>query len=553
MKPLLRSNLVVLLIILVFNSKFIYSKENPSNANPVEEEIEEEFDQSNEDKSDEVQLTDEDFVYITPDVEPKNYYLFEHFDDEKQYLERWFKSLASKADSKDFKYDGEWSYINSHSKLKGDNAIMMNSKAKHHAIATKLLRKFEFKRDPLVLQYEVKFSNGQECGGAYIKLLSSPVKDLHKINDVTPYTIMFGPDKCGNDHKLHFIFKHKNPKNGTIREIHLKKSNVANKLSEIFKDQRWHAFRLTIRPDNTYEIQLDKKVIAKGSLLEDFEPPVNPPKDINDPNDKRPEDFDEREKIPDPEDRKPDDWNESEPRKIVDPNAKIPSDWLENEPELIPDENAKMPSNWDNEIDGIWEAPLINNPKCAKVSGCGKWRRPLIDNPKFKGKWKPRLIPNSNYKGPWQPRKIKNPDYYNDEFPFKMSSIDAVCFELWTVSDGIAFDNILITDNVDVANYILDHTFQLKKEISDAETDNWFVKMIKETNKKPYLWIVYLLVIAALVLLFIGYCCVTPGRKVNKNESSSKSDEDQNSNDDLKNDDQPTSSARLRKTVKRAD
>lgn len=46
----------------------------------------------------------------------------------------------------------------------------MNSKAKHHAISSKLIRKFEFNRDPLVVQYEVKFTNNQECGGAYIKV-----------------------------------------------------------------------------------------------------------------------------------------------------------------------------------------------------------------------------------------------------------------------------------------------------------------------------------------------------------------------------------------------
>lgn len=62
----------------------------------------------------------------------------------------------------------------------------------------------------------------------------------------------------------------------------------------------------------------------------------------------------------------------SQPRKIPDPNAKKPVDWLENESELIPDSTAKKPENWDIEIDGEWEPPLINNPKCAKVSGCGK-------------------------------------------------------------------------------------------------------------------------------------------------------------------------------------
>lgn len=169
---------------------------------------------------------------------------------------------------------------------------------------------------------------------------------------------------------------------------------------------------------------------------------------------------------------------------------------------------------------------------------------------KFIGK--PRLIDNPDYKGPWKAKKIKNPDYYNDEFPFKMASIDAVAFELWSISDGILFDNVLVTDNVDVANYILDHTFQLKKEISDAETDNLFVKMMKETNKKPWLYIVYLSVIAVPVLLFIGYCCVTPaGQK----KSTTINDEKTKSMDDeilTHDDDQQQTGARLRKT-KRAD
>lgn len=98
------------------------------------------------------------------------------------------------------------------------------------------------------LSFELLFQDGQECGGAYLKLLSSgkETTDLLKVeefeyfpllqqlkfcfsrptqfNDKTPYTIMFGPDKCGNDIKLHFIFRHKNPRNGTITEKHCKKS-----------------------------------------------------------------------------------------------------------------------------------------------------------------------------------------------------------------------------------------------------------------------------------------------------------------------------------------
>jgi hypothetical protein len=39
-------------------------------------------------------------------------------------------------------------------------------------------------------------------------------------------------------------------------------------------------------------------------LLEDFEPPVNPPEEIDDPEDKKPADWVDQEKIPDPDAKK---------------------------------------------------------------------------------------------------------------------------------------------------------------------------------------------------------------------------------------------------------
>ena len=53
-------------------------------------------------------------------------------------------------------------------------------------------------------------------------------------------------------------------------------------------------------PDNTYEILINNESDKKGSLLEDFEPAVNPPKEIDDPEDKKPGDWVEQAKIPDP-------------------------------------------------------------------------------------------------------------------------------------------------------------------------------------------------------------------------------------------------------------
>ena len=48
----------------------------------------------------------------------------------------------------------------------------------------------------------------------------------------TPYTIMFGPDKCGSDAKLHFIFRHINPMNKTIEEKHCKKLDTKERSGE---------------------------------------------------------------------------------------------------------------------------------------------------------------------------------------------------------------------------------------------------------------------------------------------------------------------------------
>jgi hypothetical protein len=45
---------------------------------------------------------------------------------------------------------------------------------------------------------------------------------------------------------------------------------------------------------------------STGSLLEDFEPPVNPPKEIDDPKDKKPETWVDEKKIADPDAKKVD-------------------------------------------------------------------------------------------------------------------------------------------------------------------------------------------------------------------------------------------------------
>jgi calnexin len=278
---------------------------------------------------------------------------------------------------------------------------------------------------------------------------------------------MFGPDKCGSTNKIHFIFRHKNPVSGEYEEKHLSAAPSAriSKLSTLYT--------LIVRPDQTFEIKVNDESVKSGSLLENFEPAVNPPDLIDDPNDTKPSDWVDVPKIPDPEAAKPDDWDEDAPREIPDEDVEKPEDWLDDEPELIPDPDATKPDDWDDEEDGDWVAPTIPNPKCLAASGCGEWTRPLKKNPAYKGKWTAPLIDNPEYKGIWKATRIANPNYFRDDSPSKFEKMAGIGFELWTMQNNILFDNIYIGHSEKDAAKFAKETWGVKypveKSLEDAE------------------------------------------------------------------------------------
>merc|ERR1719498_806850 len=185
--------------------------------------------------------------------------------------------------------------------------------------------------DKLVIQYESTLTDGLTCGGAYIKLLESPV-DTSKFDNESPYVLMFGPDRCGATDKVHFIVRQKNPKSNTWYEHHLRDAPRAK------ADRSPHLYKAVINGDGTFAIYIDDEEAFSGSLMDALEPPLTPPKEIDDPDDSKPKDWVDAAKIDDPEASKPDDW--------------------------------------DDEEDGEWEAPEIANPKCDKAPGCGPWSPP---------------------------------------------------------------------------------------------------------------------------------------------------------------------------------
>ncbi|QQP37593.1 Uncharacterized protein FKW44_017906 [Caligus rogercresseyi] len=290
---------------------------------------------------------------------------------------------------------------------------------------------------------------------------------------------MFGPDKCGSDAKLHFIFRHANPLNGTITEKHAKKLETKERTNfeETLKDKRPHLYRLTVHPDSTYEISVDYKILNHGSLLQDFEPPR---------------------KIPDPEAFKPADWDEDQPRQILDSAAVKPDGWMDDEAETIPDPSAEKPQDWDEEMDGEWEAALVDNPACTSAPGCGVWKRQMA-SPTHQ---------QPNYKGKWKPRKIPNPNYFHDPEPFtSMAPLGAVGIELWSMSEDIYFDNILVTDRKDLADSWAGETFDLKVQKLDANDAGLFRRILTYSNRNPWLYAVYVVLVGLPLVLIVTFCC----------------------------------------------
>ncbi|KAG0348745.1 hypothetical protein BG004_004321 [Podila humilis] len=380
----------------------------------------------------------------------------------QNWSDRWTASEATKETSTEgevFSYVGQWKIEEPtvYAGIKRDLGLVAKTPAAHHAISASLPQVLDNTDKTLVVQYEVKAQQGLECGGAYMKLLTDSPEGIKfkEFSNDTPYTIMFGPDKCGGTNKVHFIFRHKNPITGAHEEKHLQSAPMAkvNSLSNLYT--------LVVKPDQSFLIKINGEVASSGSLLDDFQPPVNPPKEIDDPKDFKPTDWVEIAKIPDPKATKPADWDEDAPARIVDEKATKPSDWLENEEPEIPDPESVKPEDWDDEEDGDWIAASVPNPKCER-HGCGKWIQPMISNPAYKGKWSAPMIDNPAYRGVWAPRKITNPSFFEDKHPSNFEKIGAVGFEIWTMQKDILFDNIYIGHSETDAQALAAETWEIK-------------------------------------------------------------------------------------------
>jgi calreticulin len=319
-------------------------------------------------------------------------------------LDSWVTSNWKKSDGT----SGEWEVATGpfYGDAEADKGLRTTTDARFYAISTKFDEAVSNRDKDLVFQFQVRHPQKMDCGGGYIKLMPADF-DQTDFSGESPYLIMFGPDICGTStRKVHTIFGYGG------------KNLLVKKDIQCETDELSHVYTLIIKPDETYEVRVDGEKRDGGKLEQDWDFTV--PKEIADPDAKKPADWVDSPKMDDPEDVKPEDWD--------------------NTPKQIPDPAAEKPDDWDDEVDGDWEPPMIANPE-------------------YKGEWKARQIDNPDYKGPWKAPLIANPDYKEASDMGVYDNIGGIGIELWQVKAGTVFDNIIVTDDVAEAESLMADTF----------------------------------------------------------------------------------------------
>merc|ERR1711871_1053437 len=311
-------------------------------------------------------------------------------------LSRWTQSTAK---------DGLGAMKISAGKYFGDEeagkGLQTSQDAKFYAISAKM-KEFSNADKTLVVQFSVKHEQDIDCGGGYLKL---GAYEPEKFEGSSKYNIMFGPDICGSStKKTHVIFNYKGKNLDKKTEVRAESDTLS------------HLYTLIVKPDNTYEVQIDMNKVDSGSLAEGWN--FLEPKQIRDPNEKKPADWVDEAEIDDPNDKKPEGYDKI-PAKIADPKAKKPDDW-------------------DDESDGTWEAPQIDNPA---------------------------------YKGAWEAKLIDNPKYAPDSTIGTYAKFNTVGIDVWQVKSGTIFDDILVTDDVEYAKAHGEKTWKAKKDGEKAAKD----------------------------------------------------------------------------------
>merc|ERR1711956_51456 len=87
------------------------------------------------------------------------------------------------------------------------------------------------------------------------------------------------------------------------------------------------------------------------------------------------------------------------------------------------------------------------------------------------------------------------------------TAIGGIGIELWSMSNDLYFDNLVITDNLEIADSWAADTFDLKCQKLDVNDAGMFKRILNYSNRNPWLYAVYVVVIGLPLVLIITFCC----------------------------------------------
>ena len=133
-----------------------------------------------------------------------------------------------------------------------DTGIITDKNNRQYAISSKF-EEFSPKDKPLVVQYTLRHHQDPECGGSYIKLMPSGF-DQTNFDSTTPFVLMFGPDVCEGNQKLHILLPYKGQHHSLSQQFSFPNDTLTHQLT------------LVIHPDFNIEYMLDNEPVFTGNL-----------------------------------------------------------------------------------------------------------------------------------------------------------------------------------------------------------------------------------------------------------------------------------------------
>ena len=119
---------------------------------------------------------------------------------------------SRRSEARPKKEQGSWAWVRGRlhdvNGPKEDKGLQTKDSARFFAISAKMNHTVANEGQELVVQFSVKHGQKIDCGGGYIKVLPSGLRQK-KFSGTDEYAIMFGPDICGTTlRRVQAIFHH---------------------------------------------------------------------------------------------------------------------------------------------------------------------------------------------------------------------------------------------------------------------------------------------------------------------------------------------------------